>query len=160
MREIRRTVKRIDMPAVARGFFGVATAFFGDDGVLREATLQARDDHGFRALIGFGDDVHFALVGDFLGAIEFLQKNRARFASGFYGCFKKVRGAWIGIGHRVIPRTSSTITPASERGILRCAEDDGALAVAAGGPIMITATKRQFAACGHFAKPIERYSLR
>ncbi len=70
VREIGGAVERIDVPAIAFGSVAgfVAGAFFGGDGVIGKKFCDARDDGGFGALVGLGDQVDFiAFVGDLTG---------------------------------------------------------------------------------------------
>ena len=87
MREIGGAVERIDMPAIAGSVAGfVAGAFFGGDGVIGKKFGDARDDGGFGALVGLGDQVDFiAFVGDLRGTRRLFAKDLAGFARNFDG---------------------------------------------------------------------------
>ena len=51
-------------------------AFFGQDGVLGEFLLEGRDDHVFRTLVEFRDEVNRTLLSDLACAAKPLHDDR------------------------------------------------------------------------------------
>ena len=90
--EIGGAVERIDVPAKF-GVAFVAGAFFGGDGVVGEIFGEPLDDGPLGALVGLGDQVGFAFVGNVWRAIELLTKDLPGFLGDFDG------GCEIGFCH-------------------------------------------------------------
>src|SRR2546425_1098557 len=82
VREVGGAVERIHVPAVAehralrqgrgirRRSSRLPTALFGHDGMFGKVVAQAGNDRLLRAPVGFGDQVHFALVGNLGRVVE------------------------------------------------------------------------------------------
>ena len=88
VREVRRAIERIHVPAVVRGRFP-SPALLGDDGVGRIVFPQAFDNQGFGAPVGLGDQVGGSFVGNLFGTLELVGHERAGFARDLDG-FGKV----------------------------------------------------------------------
>ena len=69
MREIRRSVQGINVPAILGGR-GVAAAFFSHDAVLGKVALQPLHDQSFGAAVRRRDEVRSTLVSDLHGLRE------------------------------------------------------------------------------------------
>lgn len=90
VREVGGAVERIHVPAEASSGCGTSAALLGHYGMAGKMAAQAADDQRFRAAVGFGDDVHLALVRNILRAAEIRGEQRASFACGVNGDFEVV----------------------------------------------------------------------
>jgi hypothetical protein len=103
VRKIGSAVERVNVPNVSRRRRRPSPALLRHDGVLRKMIAQPGDDRRFGALVRFGDDIHFALVGNFLGVIETRHHDVAGFARGFHRDFQKLRRSGFRDAHRDAP---------------------------------------------------------
>src|SRR5882757_11007615 len=91
VREIRRAIQWIDVPAKLRRIV-VPGTFFRGDRMIREIFRQPFHDRPLGALVGLGNQVGVALVSDVRRPGEFLAKYLPSFLSDFDGGFQIVFG--------------------------------------------------------------------
>ncbi len=91
MREIRRTVERIDVPPFC-GVAGSRAAFFTDDRALREFLSQPVDDQALGGAICVRDEIGTApFLRAVQRAMQVTHEQRARFARRFDRDLQRLR---------------------------------------------------------------------